>query len=295
MLSFASYGFNKSHSVVYGRCAYNMAYLKVHYPSIYFKHLLLRSNCDSKFLYELKKYNVEIKKPNINDSEMDYCVKDNKIVYPLSNIKGVGVLANLIISNRKDGYNDIYSIFERIEHINKDNIEPLIKIGCFDIFGINRKSLMLSLDALLNYNDIAYSFGSNESLRPVIENYDEYSNIELLEFENDYLGFYLSGHPVSLYKGKYHSISIKDVSNYYGKNIDIVLYISRINTNKKELPTCFMTGNDEKESIDLVMFNSIYEKNRDIKKGDIVMINGRIQKQLSKYSIVINDIKKINS
>ena len=203
LLSFASYGFNKAHSVIYARCAYNMAYLKVHYPTVYFKHLLLNGNFDSKFLYEMKKYKVEIIKPDINLSELDYSLKEGKIIYPLNDIKNVGVLSNELIKKRENGYNDIYEIFEKIRNINKENIIPLIKVGVFDSLGINRKTLINNLDSLLNYNDISTLFQGNKEYRPTLIESLEYTKKELLEFEYEYLGFYLTSHPVSLYKTKY--------------------------------------------------------------------------------------------
>ena len=294
LLSFASYGFNKAHSVIYARCAYNMAYLKVHYPTTYFKHLLLNGNFDSKFLYEMKKYKVEIIKPDINLSELDYSLKEGKIIYPLNDIKNVGILPNELIKNRANGYKDIYEIFEKLRNINKENIIPLIKVGVFDSLGMNRKTLINNLDSLLNYNDISTLFQGNKEYRPTLIEDLEYTKKEILEFEYEYLGFYLTSHPVSLYKTKYKSINIKDIDKYLGKYVNIVLYISRINTNKKEKKTCFMTGNDELDSIEIIMFNSIYEQNKDIKKGDIVYIFGKVEKQLSKYEIIVNKIEKLD-
>ena len=288
MYSFASYGFNKSHSVVYGVCAYKMGYIKANYPDIYFKHLLKKDLCTSKHLYEMKKYKVNIIKPDINKSGLDY-IYDNGLIYPISNIKGSESIAKQIVENKP--YNNIYSLFETIPNINKEQIIPLILTGCFDSFGYNRKTLIENLDDLINYGDLQYTFKNQESLKPIINTIEEYSKKELLDFEYNYLGFYLSSNPVSLYKSKYNSIDIKDINKYFNKYVDLVVMIEKIGINKSNKPTCFITGVDEYDSISVILFNNIYEQNKNIKKNDIIHVYGKISRNYGKDEILVSNIE----
>ena len=101
ILRFASYGFNKSHSVAYAMIAYRMAYLKAHYPDVFIKNLLSSAiNSDIKtkeYIYECKYNNLEVTLPDINISTDVYQIKNKQIVFPLTNIKNVGSGATLLI------------------------------------------------------------------------------------------------------------------------------------------------------------------------------------------------------
>ena len=144
--------------------------------------------------------------------------------------------------------------------------------------------------------DIAPILAAGVKLKiPVLDEKEEYLQDELLNFELEYLGFYLSGNPISMYKSKYNNnLSISDLESKIGKYINIILSISKVSTNKKEQKTCFLKGNDENNEIDLIMFNNVYEKNKNINKGDIVKINGKVLKDMARFEIIINTIEKIN-
>ena len=101
ILNFAGYGFNRSHSVAYSLIAYKMAYLKCHYKTIFFANLLTNViGSESKtheYIMEARANKIEIVKPTINESEERYIVKNNKIIYPISNIKSIGVVVTRTI------------------------------------------------------------------------------------------------------------------------------------------------------------------------------------------------------
>ena len=105
ILNFAGYGFNKSHSVVYSIVAYKMAYLKCYYKTIFFSNLLTNvigsETKTNEYILEAKKNGIEIIKPTINNSEARYKVEDNKIIYPISNIKSIGVVVTEQIEKAK--------------------------------------------------------------------------------------------------------------------------------------------------------------------------------------------------
>ncbi len=294
IFKFASYGFNKSHSVVYALISYRMAYLKAHYPDIFLKHLL--TSClgdDSKtknYIYECRGYGVKIVPPDINYSSDKYVIENGMLYYPFTSIKGFGnALATSILEARKNKFNDIYDFFAN-EHLTKKVIESLILVGALDSFGYTRKTLMENLDVLLNYGDITTYMDSLYALKPEIKVYDEYPKKELMAFEYDLLGVYLTNHPVTEYREKYNTIELNDISNYFDKFINIIGIIDRINITKSTKPTCFITLSDEVTSIDLVLFNKTYEENKLLNKGDVIKVFGKVEKRFDKYQIIVNKI-----
>ena len=106
VLNFAGYGFNRSHSVAYSIIAYKMAYLKTNYPTIFFANLLTNViGSESKtheYIMEAKANKIDVEKPTINKSSDRYIVEDNKIIYPISNIKSIGTVVSEIIKKAKE-------------------------------------------------------------------------------------------------------------------------------------------------------------------------------------------------
>lgn len=296
ILKFASYGFNKAHSVVYALISYRMAYLKVHYPQIFFKHLFnLVRNDDTKtklYIYESRKYNVKLINPSINLSGIEYEIYNNDIIYPLSNIRGINInVSKAIKEERNNGkFIDLFNFFERC-HLTKKEYEVLILSGTLDEFGYTRKTLMDNLDVLLNYGEVTSYLASEYALKPEIIDKGEYTKKEMMMDELNAFGLYLTNHPVTDYRLKYKGIEIKDAPLYFDKFVKIVVLVDRISVTNSEKPTCFITGSDEVANIDLVLFNKVYENNKLINKGDIILVSGRVQRRFDKYQIVVNDIK----
>lgn len=300
IFKFASYGFNRSHSVAYSMVAYKMAYLKYYYPQIFMKNLLTRFiNSASKtkdYIYECKKNKVNILIPDINISTNNYEIEGNDIRYPLSNIKNVGNIAtsNILKERSKGLFNSIFDFMRRCYSlgVNRKIVESLIYSGAFTSFNINKKTLIDNLDKLINYAELGDLL--DEELRPVLNEVDEYSNNELMDQELEVFGFYLSNHPITSYKINEKSIDICDASKYFDKVIDIVLYVDRLKevTTKKSDKMLFITATDEKDMIDIVLFPDIYIVD-DIKKGDIIKINGRVEKRFDKYQIIVKKYTKL--
>lgn len=305
ILKFASYGFNRSHSVAYATLSYKMAYLKTHYFEHFMKCLLsssIGSTIDTNnYIDECKNGNIKILNPNINESTNDYLVKDYGILFPLNNIKNIGTtISNYIIEERENGlYKDIYDFIKRTDRkiINKKVLESLILSGSFDIFNINRKTLIDSLDIIINYGEVL-KINDDYQLKPVLEEQKEFSNKEKMEQELELFGFYLSFHPVVEIRNKYPTtISLKNIENYFDKIVDVVLFVEnyRIVECKNSSKMAFLYGSDETKKIDCVLFSNVFEISPEINKNDIVIIRGKVEKRFDKYQIVVNKIKKINN
>ena len=304
MLKFAEYGFNKSHSIGYSIIAYKMAYLKAYYPKNFITYLLSMeindSNKTKQYIYEAKKNNIEILCPDINLSGSKYNIEENGIRYPLSNIKNVGVQASeFIIKERDNGnFRDIYDFIKRCygKSVTSKTIESLIYSGVFNSFGYNKKTLIENLDLIINYGELIKDLDRSYALEPEIIEYEEYTKKELMEIELSVFGLYLTNNPVTEFKIKHKNIiDLNQVENYFDKNINIIVFIDKlkeVNTSKGE-KMCFITGSDELSQVDIVLFPKIYQKYNNISRGDIIKVQGRVEKRFDKYQIVLATLEKL--
>ena len=304
MLKFASYGFNKSHSIGYSIVAYKMAYLKAYYPKNFITYLLsMEINDDSKtkqYIYEAKKNNINILKPDINLSEKKYKIEDGGIRYPLTNIKNVGSSSSeVIINERSNGlYIDIYDFIKRCygKSVTSKTIESLIYSGVFDSFGYNKKTLITNMDLIINYGELIKDLDRSLALEPELKIENEYTKKELMEHELEVFGFYLTDNPITELKLKNKNIvNLNEIEIYFDKIIDIIIYVDKIrevNTSKGD-KMCFISGSDELSTIDVVMFPKVYKENSDISKGEIIKVRGRVEKRFDKFQIVTNSVVKL--
>ena len=301
ILKFASYGFNRAHSVAYAVVAFRLAYLKAHYKIYFMKNILntaINNELKTKdYIYECRKNNILIKNIDLYKSTNIYEI-DNGLILPFTIIKGFGTVSvNKILEERKEPFKDIYNFVSRVYPvINKKNLESLIYSGCLDIFGYNKKTLINNLDVLFNYSEIVKDLEEQFTLKPELIIYEEFTNKELFNKELELYGYYISNHPITSYKDKLtNHVLLKDITSYFDKNINIIIYldnIREINTKNNE-QMAFLNGSDETENIDLVVFPKVY-KNLNLDIHNVYLVNGKVEKRFDKYQIIVNDIKKIN-
>lgn len=302
ILNFAGYGFNRSHSVAYSLIAYKMAYLKSHYKTIFFANLLsnvIGSEAKThEYIMEARANKLEILKPSINFSGIRYIVKDNKIVYPISNIKSIGlVVANNIMKAREDGiFVSIYDAFSRlyIAGVGKKNLETLIYAGVFHEFSYNVATLIYNLDSLFNYAELTKDIDPSLVMQPDIEEQKEYEDSYLLDKEKSVFGFYLSSHPTLMYKkDNPYTISLNEISNHFSKSIDCLILVDKIKVinTKKGDKMAFITGSDETGTMDFTLFPKVYRMYEIIEKGDLLKIRGNVEKRLDQYQVIVQKIK----
>ena len=299
ILKFANYGFNKSHAVAYAMIAYKMAFLKTHFYSYFMLSLLnnVTSNESKTNIYisKLRAHNINVLPPDINISESSYIINNNHIICPLGIIRNVGVNAsNLILEERSKGVFTSFNDFVRRTYnskINRKVIESLILSGTFDSFGYNKKTLMVNLDNILNYAELAGDNTLIEIEEPIIDKVDEYSKEELIDNEFNMFGFYLQTHPVSKYKSHngLSTLNIPENDNKYINIILEVLSIKEIMTKKNDV-MAFVKAGDEYKEIDLTLFPNEYNLYNNIKKHDIINVYGKVEKRLDNYSIIVSKI-----
>ena len=304
ILNFAGYGFNRSHSVAYAIIAYKMAYLKTHYQTIFFANLLTNvigsETKTYEYIMEAKANKIDILKPTINQSEDKYIVKDGKIIYPISNIKSVGIVASATIKEAKNNgpFIDIYDCFSRlyIAGIGKKTFEVLIYADVFKEFKINRSTLIYNLDSLYNYAELTKDIDPSLVMKPEIEEQKEYSTPYLLEKEKELFGFYLSSHPTTIYKkDNPYCIALNNINQYFSKKIDTLILVDKIKIieTKKGDKMAFITGSDETATADYILFPKLYKEYNNIQKGDLLKVRGNVEKRLNQYQIIIEKIKNL--
>ena len=226
---FASYAFNKSHATCYSWLAYQTAYLKAHYPAEFMAALMTRRFSQiteiTKLMEECKAMRISILGPDANESQMGFSVNSKgEIRFGLSAIKGIGPgAAEAIVKERQANgpYKDIFDFAERVDlsNVNRKAYESLAYGGALDnlglqreqYFGINTKGEIF-LDTLVRYAQLFQQEQANqqnslfggidevEVVHPVVPKTDKWATIEKLNKEREFVGIYLSAHPLDEYE-----------------------------------------------------------------------------------------------
>ena len=286
---FAEYGFNKSHAAAYALIAYQTAYLKKYYPEDFIAATMSTelSNTDKlrEFVEELKRLKIDIVRPDINSSFVDFKPEKNKIFYALSGIKSVGreAISGVINERKKNGpFKSINDFIKRVnpKDINKLQLEGLVKAGAFDSLETNRHSLLNSIPRMIQTNKSLFEEkNSNQNSLFQIKSGDEepifnldkvkpLSKNETLMHEFHSIGFYMSDHPLSIYKDYFNESKINSFSDFNNsaKNTSYVAgTIMSIQEKKssKGTPFAIIKFTDLKSEFELFLFSDLLILNRD--------------------------------
>ena len=227
--AFASYAFNKSHSVCYAYIAYQTGFLKAHYPAEFMAANLSNNLSDitkvTVFMDECKRMGLSVLAPDVNESYNDFTVNSHgQIRFGMAAIKGVGEAAveKIIEEREKNGpYKDVYDFFERIDYksVNKKTLENLITAGGLDSFGYHRAQYLHLLDATTTVLDNLVNYGQKnqqdsmnlqatlfgdldgfEVTKPNIPDCEPWHDYEKSKKEKELIGIYLTSHPLDPYK-----------------------------------------------------------------------------------------------
>ena len=170
----------------------------------------------------------------------------------------------------------------------------MIYASSFSSFGYNKKTLISNLDNLLTYAFIVKGLDSDMIDHPDIEITEEFSRDILMSKEKELFGFYLSYHPTTRYKDKYKVVNLSDVKMYYGKVIDTIILVDKlkIHLDKRGNYMAFLTGSDEISSLDYVFFSDVFKTVPDVKKGDILLVRGKVERK-EEFQIIAEKVKII--
>ncbi len=230
IVKFAGYGFNKSHSAAYAMVTFYTSYLKYYYPTDFMAaQLTLEKDNTTKvvrYVEEVKRMGIELLPPDINRSGLKF-IADNQdgkevILFGLGAIKGAGDIAIASILEARDGkpFKDLSDFVSRIDSskVNKKVIESLIKSGALDSFGYSRRAMIMQIEDIIDASHKAAAakkqaenslFGGGEEMTSVevtLNDVQEFEPLEILAFEKETLGFYVSGHPLDEYRDKLEKI-----------------------------------------------------------------------------------------
>lgn len=337
MTDFAKYAFNKSHAAAYAVVAYRTAYLKAHYPAEFMASMLnsFIGSLDRvpQYISECKKLGINILCPNINESMELFSVKDNAIRFGLGAVKNVGegVVKAIVRERELNGkFRDFEDFCKRItgNGVNKKCVESLIKCGAFD--SMHYRSVLLQsyekiIDGIssLERNNVSGQFnlfdmGSISQKGTFSYDYPkipEFPQKQLLAFEKEMLGLYVSGHPLDKYQeflAKKTNVNTLDISEFIENrendefeskiedNMEVtiggIISGKRIKITRNNETMAFFRFEDFYGTIDAIVFPKVYLRIQNKIVEDIpVLIKGRLSlKDDEEPKIICNSIEELN-
>lgn len=316
IVRFANYGFNRSHAVAYSMIAYQLAYLKANYP-LYFMAALLTSSIGNsgkilQYIQELKQMDIELSPPSINQSNYYFRVEKNKIRYSLAAIKGVGgnVMREILKARSKKKFEDLFDFCIRVspKTINRKVMEMLIYSGSFDEFGEDRATLLATIDVAIQHAQLVHPEDTEQNdlfseddffFKPKYVDVEPIKVEDKLALEKDALGFYLSDHPVSIYKQYQASLQTTPIIEMeLGKKQRSIVYITELNAirTKKGDPMAFIQLSDQSGDIQGVIFPIVYKKYQDLLKiGAMVYVEGKCEERNGTKQLVIQIVESMST
>lgn len=324
METFARYGFNKSHSAAYALISYQTAYLKSHYPVEFMAALLSSEMGDTdkviKNLAECRERGIEVLPPDINESRADFTVVGGKIRFGLAAVKNVGgkaVDATLESRERDGGFKSIFDFCRRIDLsvVNRRVVESLIKCGALDSTGVSRGRMMAALDEAMRAGQ-AYQRGRQSHQisifdalgdagvgAPAVDVYpevEEWSAQELLGFEKESLGFYITGHPLDKYEKEMRRVCSGTVATLKEKAANgevkvggVVTALRLRNTKKGERYASFQLE-DRTGFVEVIVWPDLYRRCMEtLVVDDPIVVQGRLEVGEERVQVIANGVTPI--
>lgn len=326
MIDFAKYAFNKSHAAAYAVVSYQTAYLKYYYP-VEFMAALMTSVIENppkvaEYIYACRQMNIKILPPDINRGFANFSVDEGNIRYGLAAIKSIGkpVIEAIVADRREFGpFKNLEDFITRMsvkESLNKRVIENLIKAGALDCLGGTRKQFMSIYIQIVDHvnQEKKYAMTGQMTLFDFVgeeqksefeiklPNVGEYAKENLLAFEKEVLGVYISGHPLEEYEEKWRkniSATTLDfqpdeesgrtrVRDGAREIVGGMITDKTVKSTRTNQMMAFVTVEDLLGTVEVVVFPRDYEKNRDVLEIDQkVFIKGRVSEEDEKASKLI--------
>lgn len=320
METFGRYGFNKSHSAAYALIAYQTAYLKTHYP-IEFMAALLTSevqNADKimRYIAECREMSISILPPDINESHRDFAVSGNQIRFGLAAVKNVGEAAiEAILKEREEGgrFKSLFDFCRRVDlrKVNRRVIESLIKCGAFDFSGAYRSQMLSVIEDILERSQEAQkkreanqmsmweTFPKEEEMAyPPI---DEFSESQLILFEKETIGFYISRHPLTAYQEMIKKHTDEDTSTLCrlqnGQEVKVCGLVSSLKeiVTKKGERMAFLNLEDMKGFVEVILFPEIFKSASSLlRAGDPLLIRGNLDLSEDRIKIKATEVRSLS-
>ena len=319
---FAGYGFNKSHSNAYAMISYRTAYLKANYPIEFMTALLTseRANTDKIVVYieEAERMGVKVLPPDVNESDLKFTVVNNNIRFGLSAVKNVGegAIESIVAARQKNGkFTSLYNFCESVDLrlVNRKVLESLIRCGAFDSFKLYRSQLAAILDKAieagngiqkdrsrgqLSFFDTLNKQSEFRSDFNSIPDIKEWPENQLLSFEKQTLGFYITGHPLAKYEKILRSFTSVNTLGLQagadGQNVSIGGIISRLKntvTKKSNEKMAIAMMEDLDGAVEILIFPSAYQKHgKYVRKDALVFVKGRLSLREERPKIIADEV-----
>ena len=319
METFARYGFNKSHSAAYALVSYHTAWLKAHYPVEFMAALMSSEMGDTdkviKNLAECRDQGVEVLPPDVNEGGPRFTVVGDRIRFGLSAVKNVGEKAVEVIQETRERTGPFESLVDfcrrvDLKVVNRRVAESLVKCGAFDSTGVYRARLMAALDDALKAGQSSQrdrdssQFGMFDLLEgPASDPMDAYESVEewsggqLLAFEKETLGFYITGHPLDRFEESLKRLRVLPANRVrgHGNNgevtmVGVVTALKLKNTKKGERYANFNLE-DKTGFVDTIAWPDTYRETADsIGRDDPIRVKGRLDVGEERVTLIANDI-----
>ena len=302
METFGRYGFNKSHSAAYALLAYRTAYLKTHYPVEFMAALLTSEaqNADKivRYISECREMKIEILPPDINESFKHFAVIGNQIRFGLTAVKNVGDAAiDIILAERKGNgkFKSLYDFCQRVDlrKVNRRVVESLVKCGVFDFSKAYRSQMLTILGELLEQSQRTHKKNGEPQLSMLMdqpgeskEDYpdiDEFPENQLIAFEKETIGFYISRHPLSRYEEEIKKYTDLDAAALpklqNGAEVRVCGLVSALKeiVTKKGDRMAFLTLEDMKGFVEVILFPEVFKAALPcLRGGDPLLVSGTL-------------------
>ncbi len=288
---FAEYGFNKSHAAAYAIISYQTAFLKTYYPKEFIAASMSmdisNQNKLSEFYEELKRLNIEIVRPDINECFANFRTNDDKFYYALGGIKAVGYEAISNIVNERISNGKFFSLHDFVNRvnpkdINKLQLEGLVKAGAFDKLNSNRKALFDSIPGIITKSKNIYDnksanqidlFSEDETVKDdLIVKKDDWKFEERLSKEFEAVGFFISDHPLNQFTEIFEDYKITDYLSFISRedlkvsNIAATLLKLQERKTAKGNSYAVLKLTDLSSVFELFIFSDVLDLNREILK-----------------------------
>ncbi|MGE5799344.1 MAG: DNA polymerase III subunit alpha [Syntrophaceae bacterium] len=326
METFAGYGFNKSHSAAYAMISYQTGYLKAHYPVEFMAALLTseKGNRDKviKHISVCKEMGINVLPPDINQSVLDFSVDGGNIRFGLAAVKNVGesAIESIIESRDRDGsFKSFLDFCSRVDlrKINKRVVESLIKCGAFDSLGYRRRQLMENFERVMDIGQRAQdqklsdqvslfdgpegaAAGPEYTEKDLLPDTDEWEHGQVLLYEKETLGFYITGHPLLRYADKLKLITDADSERLAEMRDKDSVTVAGIVSHKREIATkrkdtmAYVTIEDLKGSYTGIVFSDIYRNYRDLIDSDEpLLFKGTLDVTEESCRLIVSEIHRL--
>jgi DNA polymerase-3 subunit alpha len=320
METFGRYGFNKSHSAAYALLAYQTAYLKTHFP-IEFMAALLTSEAQNaekimRYLAECREMGITILPPDINESYRNFTVAGNQIRFGLAAVKNVGDAAiEVILREREERgkFRSLYDFCRRVDlrKVNRRVIESLIKCGAFDFTKVYRSQMLTALEEILHWAQSLQRkketpqmsiWGSNlDELEERYPEMEEFSQQQLILFEKETIGFYISRHPLSPYQEEIRRITEEDSSTLSsgpnGKEVKLCGLVSQLKevVTKKGDRMAFINLEDMKGWVEVILFPELFKTASSyLRGGEPVFVRGTLDLSGEQVKVKAKEIRPLS-